>query len=128
MYYTDWGRFGNTGKIFKATMGGNNKIAIHESNLTQPSGLAIDYEDRKLYWTDALRYIFYFTIIFSKKFVIVCVLVNSFLINKSPFREKIERSDLDGTNREVLVSATIYPFAITVFGKYIYWTDLQLSE
>lgn len=55
MYYTDWGRFGNTGKIFKATMGGNNKIAIHESNLTQPSGLAIDYDDRKLYWTDALR-------------------------------------------------------------------------
>ncbi|KFM82299.1 Low-density lipoprotein receptor-related protein 2, partial [Stegodyphus mimosarum] len=95
MYYTDWGRFGNTGKIYRATMGGNKKVAILESNLTQPSGLAIDYEDRKLYWTDALR-------------------------------EKIERSDLDGKNREVLVSATIYPFAITVYGKYIYWTDLQL--
>lgn len=57
MYYTDWGRFGNTGKIFRATMGGNHKIAIHEHNLTQPSGLAIDYEDEKLYWTDALRFI-----------------------------------------------------------------------
>ncbi|XP_015909717.1 low-density lipoprotein receptor-related protein 2 isoform X1 [Parasteatoda tepidariorum] len=95
MYYTDWGRFGNTGKIYKATMAGNNKIAIHETNLTQPSGLALDYDEQKLYWTDALR-------------------------------EKIERSDLDGQNREVLVSATIYPFAITVYGKYIYWTDLQL--
>ena len=95
MYYTDWGRFGNTGKIFRATLAGNHKKAIVEENLTQPSGLALDYDDRKLYWTDALR-------------------------------EKIERSDLNGTNREVLIAATIYPFAITVFGKYIYWTDLQL--
>jgi low density lipoprotein-related protein 2 len=41
-------------------------------------------------------------------------------------RENIERSQLDGKNREVLISATIYPFAITVFRNYIYWTDLQL--
>ncbi|XP_013773508.1 low-density lipoprotein receptor-related protein 2-like isoform X2 [Limulus polyphemus] len=95
MYYTDWGRFGNTGKIYRATMAGNQKKAIVEDSLIQPSGLTIDYEDKKLYWTDALR-------------------------------EKIERSDLNGTNRETLVFATIYPFAITVFGKYIYWTDLQL--
>ena len=27
---------------------------------------------------------------------------------------------------QVLVSATIYPFAITVYNNYIYWTDLQL--
>lgn len=26
----------------------------------------------------------------------------------------------------MLISATIYPFAITVHGNYIYWTDLQL--
>lgn len=95
MYYTDWGRYGNTGKIYRATMAGNNKQAIVEQNLTQPSGLALDYDDKKLYWTDALR-------------------------------EKIERSDLDGKNRETLVSATIYPFAITVYENYIYWTDLQL--
>ena len=95
LYFTDWGRFGNSGKIYRATMAGNNKVAVIDKDLTQPSGLAIDYEDKKLYWTDALR-------------------------------EKIERSDLNGSNREVLVAATIYPFAITVFGNYIYWTDLQL--
>lgn len=95
MYFTDWGRFGNTGKIYRTTMAGNNKKAIVEENLTQPSGLCIDYDEGKLYWTDALR-------------------------------EKIERSNLNGTAREVLISATIYPFAITVFDKYIYWTDLQL--
>ena len=26
----------------------------------------------------------------------------------------------------MLITATIYPFAITVFGAHIYWTDLQL--
>lgn len=57
MYYTDWGRYGNTGKIYRATMAGNNKQAIVEQNLTQPSGLALDYDGKKLYWTDALRYI-----------------------------------------------------------------------
>ncbi|KAF7489353.1 hypothetical protein SSS_07649 [Sarcoptes scabiei] len=95
IYFTDWGKFGNNGKIYRTTMAGNFKRTIINDNLTQPSGLAIDYEERKLYWTDALR-------------------------------EKIERSDLNGTNREILISATIYPFALTVFGNYIYWTDLQL--
>lgn len=95
LYFTDWGRFGTSGKIFRTTMAGSLKRAIVDKDLSQPSGLAVDYEDRMLYWTDAVR-------------------------------EKIERSQLDGKGREVLVAATIYPFAITVFRDYIYWTDLQL--
>ncbi|CAB3367800.1 Hypothetical predicted protein [Cloeon dipterum] len=95
LYYTDWGRFGTSGKIFRTSMAGSLKKAIIEKDLAQPSGLAIDYDDRMLYWTDAVR-------------------------------EKIERSTLDGDRREVLISATIYPFAITVHRNYIYWTDLQL--
>ncbi|XP_046659437.1 low-density lipoprotein receptor-related protein 2 [Homalodisca vitripennis] len=95
LYYTDWGRFGTSGKIFRTTMAGSLKRAIIERDLSQPSGLAIDYDEHMLYWTDAVR-------------------------------EKIERSTLNGQNREVLISATIYPFAITVHRNYIYWTDLQL--
>jgi low density lipoprotein-related protein 2 len=95
LYYTDWGRFGTSGKIYRTSMAGSLKKAIVEKELSQPSGLAIDYEERMLYWTDAVR-------------------------------EKIERATLDGDRREVLISATIYPFAITVHGNYIYWTDLQL--
>ncbi|XP_056632979.1 low-density lipoprotein receptor-related protein 2 isoform X2 [Diorhabda sublineata] len=95
LFYTDWGKFGTAGKIFRTTMAGSLKRIIIDKNLAQPSGLAIDYDENMLYWTDAVR-------------------------------EKIERSDLNGKNREVLISATIYPFSITVFGKYIYWTDLQL--
>ncbi|XP_073976140.1 low-density lipoprotein receptor-related protein megalin isoform X3 [Rhodnius prolixus] len=96
LYYTDWGRFGTSGKIFRTTMAGSLKKVIIDRDLSQPSGLALDYDERYLYWTDAVR-------------------------------EKIERINLVGDpNREVLISATIYPFAITVYKDYIYWTDLQL--
>lgn len=77
-------------------MAGSLKQAIIDRDLSQPSGLALDYDERMLYWTDAVR-------------------------------EKIERINLDGVpKREVLISATIYPFAITILGDYMYWTDLQL--
>ncbi len=55
MFFTDWGRFGESGKIYRATMAGTLKEAIVASNLTQPSGLAIDYEEDMLYFTDAVR-------------------------------------------------------------------------
>ncbi|CAB4061166.1 LRP2 [Lepeophtheirus salmonis] len=72
------------------------KPFIPVQNMTNvPSGLAIDYNEDMLYFTDAVR-------------------------------EVIERVTINGTRRTVLVSATIYPFAITVDDSYIYWTDLQL--
>ncbi|CAG0879500.1 unnamed protein product [Darwinula stevensoni] len=95
MYFTDWGRFGTSGKIYKSTMAGTLKEVVIGDDLKQPSGLTIDYDERKLYWTDAVR-------------------------------EKIEKSNMDGSDRQVIVSSTIYPFAVTVFGNYLYWTDLQL--
>uniref|UniRef100_A0A803W429 EGF-like domain-containing protein n=1 Tax=Ficedula albicollis TaxID=59894 RepID=A0A803W429_FICAL len=36
---------------------------------------------------------------------------------------KIERCTLTGTNREVIVSTALHPFAMTVFDQHIYWTD-----
>lgn len=71
MYYTDWGRFGNAAKIYRATMAGSYREEII-GDLAQPSGLAIDYEEEMLYWTDAVM-------------------------------EKIERSYLNGTNREASI-------------------------
>ncbi|XP_069081387.1 low-density lipoprotein receptor-related protein 2 [Pleurodeles waltl] len=37
--------------------------------------------------------------------------------------KKIERCSLTGTNREVIVSTAVYPFAMTLFDQHIYWTD-----
>ena len=70
MYFTDWGRFGTSGKIYRATMAGSFKEEVTGTDLSQPSGLAIDYDEEMLYWTDAVK-------------------------------EKIERSYLNGTGREV---------------------------
>ena len=95
LFFTDWGRFGETGKIIRTTMAGTLKKELVSTNLTQPSGLALDYEEDMLYFTDAVR-------------------------------EVIERVSINGTRRQILISATIYPFAITVDKQFIYWTDLQL--
>uniref|UniRef100_A0A8D0FVJ2 EGF-like domain-containing protein n=1 Tax=Strix occidentalis caurina TaxID=311401 RepID=A0A8D0FVJ2_STROC len=35
----------------------------------------------------------------------------------------IERCTLTGTNREVIVSTALHPFAMTLFDQHIYWTD-----
>uniref|UniRef100_A0A672JCA6 Low density lipoprotein receptor-related protein 2b n=1 Tax=Salarias fasciatus TaxID=181472 RepID=A0A672JCA6_SALFA len=51
-YWTDWG---TPAKIERATLGGNFRTAIIQTDLTTPNGLTIDYEDRMLYWADASR-------------------------------------------------------------------------
>ena len=33
---------------------------------------------------------------------------------------------INGTRREILISATIYPYSIAVDKDFIYWTDVQL--
>ena len=38
LFFTDWGRFGETGKIIRTTMAGTLKMDLVASNLTQPSG------------------------------------------------------------------------------------------
>jgi len=51
-------------------MAGSLKKIIIDKDLSQPSGLTIDFDERMLYWSDAVR-------------------------------EKIEKSNLNGGNREV---------------------------
>lgn len=55
----------------------------------------------------------------------VCYTIKLLLLSLfcSAIRQKIERSSLTGANREVIVSTAIYPFAMTMFGQFIYWTD-----
>lgn len=44
------------------------------------------------------------------------------------FRDRIERSNLEGVYREVIVDSVVHPFSITVFQHHIYWTDWQLGK
>ena len=49
MYWTDWGK---KPKIEKAYMDGSNRRILIDVNLHWPNGLAIDFDKKRLYWTD----------------------------------------------------------------------------
>ncbi|XP_059387967.1 low-density lipoprotein receptor-related protein 2 [Carassius carassius] len=50
LYWTDWG---SPAKIERATFGGNFRIPIVNTSLSQPNALSLDYDERLLYWADA---------------------------------------------------------------------------
>ena len=92
MYWSDWGE---PAKIERASMDGSNREVLHNTGLTWPNGLAIDYDLQRLYWADA-------------------------------FHDRIEYSGVDGVGREILltvVNGLHHPFAITISGDQVYWTD-----
>ena len=68
---------------------------IVSKDLYVPQGIAVDQADRKLYWTQELEGVYY----------------------------SIERSDLDGSNREVMRSMNHQPFTLAIGPDYIYWAD-----
>ncbi|GIY75806.1 low-density lipoprotein receptor-related protein 6 [Caerostris extrusa] len=93
MYWSDWG---DDPKIEKAALDGSQRVVLISSGLGWPNGLAIDYDERKLYWGDA----------------------------KTDKIESA--SNLDGTDRRELVSDHLpHIFGFSLLGKYIYWTDWQ---
>uniref|UniRef100_A0A3P8ZIX3 EGF-like domain-containing protein n=1 Tax=Esox lucius TaxID=8010 RepID=A0A3P8ZIX3_ESOLU len=50
LYWTDWG---SPAKIERSTLGGNFRVPVINTGLSQPNGLSIDYQERMLYWTDS---------------------------------------------------------------------------
>lgn len=64
LYWTDWG---SPAKIERATLGGNFRTAIINSSLSTPNALALDYEERMLYWADASLYVLSFIITLAHK-------------------------------------------------------------
>lgn len=49
MYWSDWGE---KPKIERAGMDGSDRRDLISTNLTWPNGLAIDFEEKRLYWAD----------------------------------------------------------------------------
>lgn len=96
MYWTDWGETAKIERIGMDGREGSRKVLI-SSNIFWPNGLTLDYDDNRMFWTDAR----------------LCY---------------IHSADLDGSNRRTLVESSLpHPFAITVFGDAIYWTDWHLK-
>lgn len=91
MYWTDWG---NVARIEKSSMDGRNRSVIHNTSLTWPNGLALDFQNQVLYWADASL-------------------------------DKIESSNVDGSNRRIITSFTddLHPFGLALFDGILYFTD-----
>ncbi|KAJ8249123.1 hypothetical protein GJAV_G00231420 [Gymnothorax javanicus] len=93
--YMYWTDWGEEPRIERAGMDGSNRKIIVETDIYWPNGLTIDLEEQKLYWADA----------------------------KLSF---IHRANLDGSSRETVVEGTLtHPFALTLSGETLYWTDWQ---
>ena len=94
MYWADWGI---PAKIEKASMDGLNRTVIHNTNLTWPNALTVDYETQNLYWGDA----------------------NLDRLETST----VDGSN----RRVLAIRFILHPFSITFFKGFLYWTDWQLG-
>ena len=89
-------------RIYKTDLDSSTTTVLISSGLTNPFGLALDLEGGKLYWADT---------------------------GLTGRTGKIQRSNLDGTNVEDLVTGLANPrdVAIDLVGGQIYWPDLTES-
>ncbi|XP_014669426.1 PREDICTED: low-density lipoprotein receptor-related protein 2-like isoform X2 [Priapulus caudatus] len=92
MYWSE--SSGPKSRIVRGSLGGSHVEVLISSDIRWPAGLAIDREDRKLYWADY-------------------------------FLNKIERLDLNGSNREIVVPLANKPSQVAVYKDYIYWMDRE---
>ncbi|KAG8563697.1 hypothetical protein GDO81_016176 [Engystomops pustulosus] len=93
--YMYWTDWGETPRIERAGMDGYTRKIIVDSEIYWPNGLTIDLDEQKLYWADA----------------------------KLSF---IHRANLDGSFRQKVVEGSLtHPFALTLAGDMLYWTDWQ---
>ena len=97
MYWSDWGE---PAMIERASMDGSARMVLHNTGLTWPNGLAIDYQLQRLYWADAFT-----------------------------DRIEYSSVDGTG-REILLTSAhgLQHPFGITISGDQIYWTDSANSS
>ena len=93
---------GTNGRIYAATADGRYPMALIETKLDEPTGIAVDPELGYMYWTDAGN------------------------------KPKIESAWMDGSNRKVIVSERIgWPTGITVdlyMDHALYWCDQKLNK
>ncbi|XP_077312028.1 low-density lipoprotein receptor-related protein 5 isoform X1 [Lithobates pipiens] len=93
--YMYWTDWGEAPRIERAGMDGSTRKIIVDSEIYWPNGLTIDLDEQKLYWADA----------------------------KLSF---IHRANLDGSFRQKVVEGSLtHPFALTLAGDTLYWTDWQ---
>ena len=95
MYWTDSGKPNGTPRIARAHLDGSDmEVFVNTSSSSVPTALTVDYDTNVLYWCDQ-------------------------------FLNQIERVDIASRNQTVIVQKSADDcMGLTVFGDYIYWTDV----
>ncbi|XP_069108702.1 low-density lipoprotein receptor-related protein 2-like isoform X5 [Argopecten irradians] len=124
-------------RIFSLDFNATNKVAL--ANVANPRAVAVHPCKGYLFWTDwgRLPKIERATMSGNNRKTIVSSDLgwpNGLSIDydgdmiywADALRDRIERSNLNGQYREVIVQSTVHPFSMTVHKHYIYWTDWTL--
>ncbi|KAF5890991.1 low-density lipoprotein receptor-related protein 1B-like, partial [Clarias magur] len=94
-----WTETGQSPKISRSHLDGSDRTVLVNSELIWPSGIAIDYQENKLYWCDA----------------------------RTHRIERINLDS--GKEREIILKDNNADlFTIAVYGAYLYWTDRSHSN
>ena len=92
MYWTDWGI---TARIEQASMDGSERRDFIITDLSQPNGIAIDYQSGRVYWSDSD-------------------------LDKLEFASY----DGSGrTSVETQATGLLHPFAVSVGNNSLFWSD-----
>ena len=96
MFWTDWGQ---TAKIERAFMDGEERKTVHDVGLSQPNGITIDYATERIYWSDSdLNKLEY--------------------SNYDGTARMVLETQADGL---------LHPFALSIVEDLIFWTDWETN-
>ena len=88
-----WSDWGEIPRVSRAGMDGSNQTSIVSTFITWPNGLTLDYQENRVYWIDARH-------------------------------NYIASADYNGDSRRMAYTQAVnHPYALTMFGKQLYWTD-----
>uniref|UniRef100_A0A8C1NTK7 Low density lipoprotein receptor-related protein 4 n=1 Tax=Cyprinus carpio TaxID=7962 RepID=A0A8C1NTK7_CYPCA len=134
IYWTDTG----TNRIEVANLNGSMRKVLVWQNLDSPRAIALFHEMGYMYWTDWGEHakLERSSMDGSDRVVLInnnlgwpnglaVARAGSQLLWADAHTERIEASDLNGSNRRTLVSPVQHPYGLTLLGPHMYWTDWQ---
>uniref|UniRef100_A0A8C2EXM1 Low density lipoprotein receptor-related protein 4 n=1 Tax=Cyprinus carpio TaxID=7962 RepID=A0A8C2EXM1_CYPCA len=134
IYWTDTG----TNRIEVANLNGSMRKVLVWQNLDSPRAIALFHEMGYMYWTDWGEHAKLERSSMDGSDRVVLINNNlgwpnglavdragSQLLWADAHTERIEASDLNGSNRRTLVSPVQHPYGLTLLGPHMYWTDWQ---
>ncbi|GAA6077980.1 low-density lipoprotein receptor-related protein 2a isoform X1 [Tachysurus ichikawai] len=124
VYFTQSSGAGQSKISYISLSSPTSPATVVASDLGAPDGIAYDWINKRIYYSDYVNQTINSMAVDGSQRTIIAHVPRPRAIMLDPCSgQKIERCSLTGTNREVIVSTAIYPFAMTVYGQHIFWTD-----